>query len=129
MIDRMKIHDFSLGDETVGNTAENWDWEMHQIPLYTAAGFAGVGHYAQGDPYFAGKSARDESARQSSANAVRQANGFEQMIEVRMHITDATNKMTDSRKLTGAASVLPRELLLSGYQGHFVYLVCKKHLA
>tara|TARA_R100001594_G_scaffold28949_3_gene54373 strand:- start:3412 stop:5424 length:2013 start_codon:yes stop_codon:yes gene_type:complete len=129
LIDRMKIHDFSLGDETVGNTAENWDWEMHQIPLYTAAGFAGVGHYAQGDPYFAGRSARDESARQSSANAVRQANGFEQMIEVRMHLTDATNKMTDSRNLTGVASALPRELLLSGYQGHFVYLVCKKHLA
>jgi hypothetical protein len=128
LIDRMKIHDFSLGDETVGNTTENWDWEMHQIPLYTAAGFGGAGHYTQGVPYFAGRSAKDESARQSSANSVRDANGFEQMIEVRMHLTDSANKFTDSRDL-GGGTFLPRELLLSGYQGHFVYLVCKKHLA
>lgn len=132
LIDQMKIHDFSLGDETVGNTTENWDWELHQIPIYTAAGFEGVGHYAQGDAYFAGKSARDRFLRQSTANSVRDAAGVEQMIEIRMHLSDSTNKLTDTRNVGQAApysNVLPREAMFSGYQGHFVYLVCKKHLA
>lgn len=132
LIDRMKIHDFSLGDENASNAAENWDWEMHQIPLNVAAGpLEGEGYYLQGAPYFAGKSAYDRLARQTTVSSVRGAAGVEQMIEVRMHITDSGTKFTDTRNFAGSpagTNILPKEALLSGYQGHFVYLVCKKHL-
>jgi hypothetical protein len=129
LIDRMKIHDFSLGDESIGNTAENWDWELHQIPLDTTVPLAGTGYYPQGAPYFAGYNASDRNARRTTAATLRSAAGYEQMIEVRMRISDSGTKLTDTRNLTGATNVIPREALFSGYQGHFVYLVCKKHIA
>lgn len=128
-IDYMKIHDFSLGDEAFGNTSENWDWEIHNIPLETAVGITGDGYFAQGAPYFAGTGNQITDARTAGASDT-EADGLEQFIEVRMHITDSVkHTLTKNKSMPTDAYGWPQEWLLSGYQGHFVYLVCKKQLA
>ena len=128
-IDRMKIHDFSLGDETFNNTVEHWDWEMHNIPLETAAGLTGDGYFAQGAPYFSGRGNQVTDSRSAGASDT-EADGLEQFIEVRMHITDSVkHTLSKNKNMPADAYGFPQEWLLSGYQGHFVYLICKKQLA
>jgi hypothetical protein len=96
-VDRMKIHDFSLGDETFGNTTENWDWEIHNIPIENASGKQGVGYFTQGAPYFAGKGNQMTLGRSAAASDT-EADGLEQFIEVRMHITDTVKHTLSKNK-------------------------------
>jgi hypothetical protein len=94
-----------------------WDWEFHQLPL---DGSGGAGYFTpQGRPIYAGKAWLPTSARSNmqSSGAVATTLGMENFLEVRMHINDT---VTAGGLEAAAANIY------SGYQGHWVYLFCKK---
>ena len=134
MFDRIKVGDNSADPRTTGAGAAvpNWDWEMHYMPIRTIATgpvvAQGTGYYDTGFPVFAGKAwsptAFDGASPlrtllnpgHASAAAPITA-GQEQLIEVRIKLSDPTR---------GLADVLQQNL--TGYGGHYLYLICKKAL-
>lgn len=99
-----------------------WDWDMISVPL---VGGGGVGYAAQGKPVYAGRSwtptavtAAYANNRNNIAGGAPNCKGSEQFIEVRMKISDSGGLY-----IGGA---LPTENYISGYGGHWVYLICKK---
>jgi hypothetical protein len=124
-IDRIRSYTFwtqrrhAMGDPG-GGAADVpwWDWELHQVPLM---GSGGVSYEApaQGKPIFTGKGWLPTWPRtnMSTGPAAPKTTGAEQFLEVRMQITDSAQ--LDTAPTSG-------EFLLSGYQGHWVYLIGKK---
>ena len=99
-----------------------WDWEIHQVPILGGAAPTGTGYYPQGTPYYVGRNwslneSRNNVYNMAGAHGAPLDEGCEQFIEVRM-------KVSDSAGLNNLSS----NSLVSGYGGHFVYIICKKHL-
>ena len=103
-----------------GVTIPWWDLEMHQVPI---VGSGGAGYYSQGKPVFVGKT-RDNLAGaaggRSALNGAVSWEGNENFLEVRMTIKDTAAHL-DTSPTSG-------EYIYSGYQGHFIYLFCKKSM-
>lgn len=95
----------------------NWEWELHQIPLI---GTGGSGYYTQGKPIFIGKSWSATQARTNIGVRAPVCGGREQFLEVRMKISDTAS---DNKKFDST-----RDDVLSGYGGHWVYIIGKKFL-
>lgn len=100
---------------TTGNF--NWEWEMHQVPL---VGSGGDGYFAQGRPVFVGKSWTPTVARTNVGGGASAVGGREQFLEVRMKISDSAS---DNKKFNSE-----RDDVLTGYGGHWVYIIGKKFL-
>tara|TARA_R110000824_G_scaffold67779_11_gene175446 strand:+ start:1698 stop:3464 length:1767 start_codon:yes stop_codon:yes gene_type:complete len=99
-----------------------WDWDMISIPL---VGSGGTGYTTQGKPVYAGRSwtptavtAAYANNREDIAGGAPNCKGSEQFLEVRMKISDSGGLY-----LGGG---LATENYISGYGGHWVYLICKK---
>lgn len=99
-----------------------WDWDIISIPL---VGAGGDGYVSQGKPVYVGRSwtptAVDDAYANSRADidgAAPNCAGSEQFLEVRMKISDSGGLY-----LGGA---LATQNYISGYGGHWVYLICKK---
>ena len=86
-------------------------------------GSGGAGYYSQGKPVFVGKG-RDNTQTRSALNGSTTWNGDENFLEVRMTIKDTSATLETSPTGGMAAG----QFVYSGYQGHFVYLLCKKSL-
>lgn len=97
-----------------------WDLELHQVSL---VGSGGTGYYAQGKPIFVGKG-RDNTSTRSALNASTTWDGDENFLEVRMTIKDTAADL-ETEPTGGMAA---GQFIYSGYQGHFIYLICKKSL-
>jgi hypothetical protein len=100
---------------TTGNF--NWEWEMHQVPL---TGTGGTGYFAQGKPVFVGKSWTPTVARTNVGGGASSVGGREQFLEVRMKISDSSSANTKFNST--------RDDVVSGYGGHWVYIIGKKFL-
>ena len=126
-IDRVKFRYESLKRKGTSGAWDQiyknaWDWELHQVPIVGSASPDGTGYYAQGKPYYVGRNwslnaARDNVYNTSNVSVAPADQGCEQFIEVRMKISDSA----------GLAN-LTANSLISGYGGHFVYIIGKKHL-
>tara|TARA_R110002020_G_scaffold226824_1_gene437283 strand:- start:6648 stop:8486 length:1839 start_codon:yes stop_codon:yes gene_type:complete len=126
-IDRAKYRNMSAKRKGSSGSMDQrglnaWDWELHQVPILGGGSPAGTGYYPQGHPYYVGKNWSLNADRNNVYNiggssVVPNDPGCEQFIEVRM-------KIGDSAGLNNLAS----NSLVSGYGGHFVYIICKKHL-
>jgi len=95
---------------TTGNF--NWEWELHSMPL---VGAGGSGYYATGHPIFVGKAWSPTAPRTNIAGVASTVAGREEFLEVRMKISDS-----------GGFPV--NDEVVSGYQGHWVYIIGKKFL-
>tara|TARA_R100000700_G_scaffold41069_3_gene59493 strand:- start:901 stop:2691 length:1791 start_codon:yes stop_codon:yes gene_type:complete len=95
---------------TTGNF--NWEWELHSVPL---VGSGGSGYYAQGKPIFVGKSWSPTQARTNINGTFPYTGGRENFLEVRIKISDS-------------AGFPVNDDVISGYQGHWVYIIGKKFL-
>ncbi len=103
-----------------GQEYPSCDLELHSVPL---VGAGGNGYYAQGKPVFVGKGRDNMESRRNIGGGLSNCRGEENFLEVRMTIKDtvATLETEPVAPLTG-------HFIYSGYQGHFVYLICKKSL-
>jgi len=101
---------FRPSGATTGNF--NWEWELHSVPL---VGSGGSGYYAQGKPIFVGKSWSPTQTRTNIAGGASAVSGRENFLEVRMKISDS-------------AGFPINDDVISGYQGHWVYIIGKKFL-
>ena len=104
-----------------------WDWDLLNVPL---VGSGGSGYFSQGHPVYIGRSWTPTAVGTSYANdrqdldgAAPNCKGQEQYIEVRMKISDSGGLET-----IGDGGALNDDDYISGYGGHWVYLICKKHL-
>jgi hypothetical protein len=123
-IDRIRAYSFDRLDgyanvNAVG-AADWWGWELHSVPL---EGVSGAGYFPQGPPIFTGKAWSPTYARTDMEVPAAPAAtaGGEQFIEVRMQFTNTAGDLSNLGAALGAG-----EYLLSGYQGHWVYLIGKK---
>jgi len=96
-----------------------WDWDILSVPL---VGAGGVGYATQGKPVYAGRSWTPTAVttgylndRENIGGGAPNCLGQEQFLEVRMKISDSS----------GLANLGSLEYI-SGYGGHWVYLICKK---
>ena len=115
------IRNYSLVSTVAGaGTAQTyWDWDMISVPL---VGSGGTGYTAQGKPVYVGRSWTPTAVgtaytndRNNIAGSAPNCKGSEQFLEVRMKISDSSG-----------LSTLPTQNYISGYGGHWVYLICKK---
>lgn len=95
---------------TTGNF--NWEWELHSMPL---VGSGGSGYDAQGKPIFVGRSWSPTQVRTNIDGGASAVLGREEFLEVRMKISDS-------------AGFPVNDEVVSGYQGHWVYIIGKKFL-
>jgi hypothetical protein len=125
-IDRIRVGEASADvrvNTVTGLNIGHWDWGMHYIPIRGAANPAGggSGYYSTDKPFFVGKGWSPVSGRTNVVNSAGSVApitlGQEQVIEVRMRITDTTLGLQDNTNRN-----------LTGYGGHYVYLICKKAL-
>lgn len=100
-----------------------WDWDIMSVPL---VGAGGVGYATQGHPVYVGRSwtptavtAAYANDRQNIGGGAPNCVGQEQFIEVRM-------KISDSGGLYLGGTSMSTQNYISGYGGHWVYLICKK---
>ena len=100
------------------NDPQNWEWELHQMEIINAAApWLGKGYYTNGRPFFAGKSWSPTQARNNvSAGAASAVGGKEQFLEARIKIT------------YGGGAFPANGEVISGYQGHWMYVIGKKYL-
>lgn len=134
MFDRIKVGDSSADPRTTlaGAAVPNWDWEMHYMPIRTVPVIPvvaqGTGYYDTGFPVFAGKAwsptaydgtnALRTQMNPGHASAILPVTaGQEQLIEVRIKVSDPTLGLARSSTQN-----------LTGYGGHYLYLICKKAL-
>jgi hypothetical protein len=126
-IDRAKYRNLSARRKSGAGAMDQqrlnaWDWELHQVPILGGGSPAGTGYYPQGHPYYVGKNwslngTRNNVYNIGGSSVAPNDAGCEQFIEVRM-------KIGDSAGLNNLAA----NSLVSGYGGHFVYIIGKKHL-
>jgi hypothetical protein len=139
LIDRIGGDEGTLG-ELVGTSA-SYMWEMHSVPL--VYGVTGTGYYTQGKPYYVGRSITNSStvtgytpstsARRGvgighgGGNRVPNTAGYENFIEVRWKFLDSQSPDgIDSANWADSGGAKTRALV--GFNGNWVYLICKKHL-
>lgn len=98
-----------------------WDWELHQVPIVTDGVTNGAGYFTQGKPFFASRTwtlnQQRNNVMSTGSPAAPIKEGQEQFLEVRMKISD-----------TAGLNNLATGSVISGYGGHFVYIIGKKHL-
>tara|TARA_Y100000593_G_scaffold89395_1_gene173547 strand:- start:1805 stop:2140 length:336 start_codon:yes stop_codon:yes gene_type:complete len=98
-----------------------WDWELHQVPIVTDGVTTGAGYFMQGKPFFASRTwtlnQQRNNVMSTGSPAAPIKEGQEQFLEVRMKISD-----------TAGLNNLATGSVISGYGGHFVYIIGKKHL-
>ena len=102
-----------------GPQPKYWEWELHEVPLLLApAPWAGTGYYATGRPFFVGKSWSPTQVTRNNvaAGAAPATAGREQFLEARMKIS------------YGVGLPHATEEVLTGYQGHWLYVIGKKFL-
>ena len=131
LIDRINTGSFTVGREPTGVTATQtaWDWELHQVPICARGNplnpvSSSNYYYLSGQPVYVGKSwslnqqrsfLRD-SAGTYTAATTGNTQGQEQMLEVRMKLSDTYGLENTNAELQ------------SGYMGHWVYILGKKTL-
>lgn len=138
MLDIIKASNIDSGQRSsslikglVGYTDEVlfWDWDLLNVPL---VGSGGAGYFPQGFPVYVGRSwtptAVDATSqyandRQFLDGAAPNCEGQEQWLEVRMTIRNDAGLET-----TGDGGALNDDDFISGYGGHWVYIIGKKHL-
>jgi len=100
------------------NDPQNWEWELHQMDIINAAApYLGSGYYTNGRPFFAGKSWAPTQGRNNvSTGALSAVAGREQFLEARVKIT------------YGGGAFPNNDEVISGYQGHWIYVIGKKYL-
>lgn len=100
------------------NDPQNWEWELHQMDIINAAApYLGNGYYTNGRPFFAGKSWAPTQGRNNvSTGALSAVAGREQFLEARVKIT------------YGGGAFPNNDEVISGYQGHWIYVIGKKYL-
>lgn len=100
------------------NDPQNWEWELHQMDIINAAApYLGSGYYTNGRPFFAGKSWAPTQGRNNvSTGALSAVAGREQFLEARIKIT------------YGGGAFPSNGEVISGYQGHWIYVIGKKYL-
>lgn len=101
----------------VAGSAFTYMWDILQCPL---VGTGGNGYYAQGKPVFAAKGTTPgmgsgTNIRSNIAGAPPVTSGGEQALDIRWKISDTGNPST----IGGT---------ISGWPGHWVYIIGKKHL-
>ncbi len=119
LIDRIRTSEVPLATDGTGLTLD-WDLELHQIRL---VGAGGTGYYAQGQPIFIGEANWPDTNARANVNAVAPpTGGREQFIEVRCRLEDAVNGIDNATAGGGQSD----GSILTGYQGHWVFLIGKK---
>ena len=127
-IDRIKLREQSLKRKGTSGSYDQtglnaWDWELHQVPILGGGSPAGTGYYSQGKPFYLGRNwslneSRNNVYNIADASVEPAEQGCEQFIEVRMKISNSPAGLEN----------LQANSLVSGYGGHFVYIIGKKHL-
>lgn len=96
-----------------------WEWELHQVPIINngaGGSFSGQGYHLNGRPFFVGKSWSATGTRNNISPGIAPATeGNEQFLEARMKIS------------YGAVFPATNEVV-TGYQGHWLYVIGKKFL-
>lgn len=136
-IDRIKTATWSTAGRLAANALTTWDWDVVSVPL---VGTQGKGFYTQGEPFYAGKSwwptavsatgttTRTDVLQGGAARAPR-TNGQEEWIEVRMKLSDSAGlELTDAASGAFTGGGQSANTFLSGYQGHWVYIIGKRFL-
>lgn len=136
-IDRVKTATWSAYGRLAANALTTWDWDVLSVPL---VGTQGKGYYTQGEPFYVGKSwwptavnaagvtTRTDVLQGGVARAPR-TNGQEEWIEVRMKLSDSAGlQLTDAASGSFTGGGQSANTFLSGYQGHWVYIIGKKFL-
>jgi hypothetical protein len=131
LIDRINAGSFTVPREPTGTTPTQapWDWELHQVPICARANPANSVstsnyYYISGQPVYVGKnwslnqgrSLLSDSGGTYNATATGNTQGQEQMLEVRMKLSDTYGLSNQNAELQ------------SGYMGHWVYILGKKTL-
>lgn len=101
------------------NDPQNWEWELHQMDIINAAApWLGKGYYTNGRPFFAGKSwsSTNQNRNDVSGGVAPATGGREQFLEARVKIT------------YGGGAFPVNDEVVSGYQGHWIYVIGKKYL-
>ena len=138
-IDAVKSAQFSAYGRTgIPYGYHGWDWDVLSVPI---VGNQGKGFYTQGEPYYIGKSrwpTAVTSAGATNRTDVLQGDGAarsprtagqEQWIEVRMKISDSGGLfLTDAASGAFTGGAQSANTFISGYQGHWVYIIGKKFL-
>lgn len=100
------------------NDPQNWEWELHQMDIVNAAApWLGEGYYQNGRPFFTGKSWSPTATRNNVAGGTASdVGGREQFLEARIKITYGGGAFPNNNEV------------VSGYQGHWIYVIGKKYL-
>ena len=139
VVDVVKTSAFgAFGRTGVSSGYNGWDWDLVSVPI---VGNQGQGFYTQGDPYYVGRSwtptAIDKDGTVVRTNVLQgdgserspRTRGQEQWLEVRMEISDSAGlKLTNvaSKSVTDGGQAV--DTFISGYQGHWVYIIGKRFL-
>jgi hypothetical protein len=96
--------------------SDGYSWDMLSCPL---VGAGGTGYVAQGQPVFAGRGISPETSanRTVIAGAPPVTNGAEQVLDIRWKIESSV----DPALWATHGSIV-------GHPGHWIYIICKKHL-
>ena len=138
-IDAVKSAQFSAYGRTgIPYGYHGWDWDVLSVPI---VGNQGKGFYTQGEPYYIGKSRwptavtsagatnRTDVLQGDGAARAPRTSGQEQWIEVRMKISDSGGLfLTDAASGAFTGGAQSANTFISGYQGHWVYIIGKKFL-
>lgn len=90
-----------------------YGWDILSCPL---VGVGGNGYFAQGMPVFAGSGETGTETRSLVGGVNPVTNGAEQALDIRWKIDADTDPAGWARSM------------IIGYPGHWVYIICKKHL-
>ena len=122
--------------------SNHYIWEMFSVPLVDDAVNMGTGYHAQGKPYFIGRaienpvvaagytpstSTRRNVGTIAHASRASQCEGQENFIEVRWKFQDSFNDGSGGPDGIESPEWGATKSLI-GFGGHWVYLICKKHL-
>jgi hypothetical protein len=112
-------------------TASRMDWELIHCPLVVGPQGAGTGYYAQGTPFFAGL-ATSRTMNRSTVGSGDVGNapftqGMEQFLQLVWSFEDPNGLAWNGAATPGAAGSEAETYV--GYQGNWVQITGKKHLA
>ena len=93
-----------------------YGWDILSCPL---VGLGGAGYFAQGKPVFAGVGETGTEVRSSIGGVIPVTGGAEQALDIRWKIDADTDP---------AGAVPWSRSMIIGHPGHWIYIICKKHL-
>ncbi len=107
------IDKISIKDSALAGMAADWELELHEL-LMVGALTGAESFHDQGERIYMGQTWTPLEARENLGGGVPNCAGAEQFIEVRMKIQDSTGPAATE--------------VVSGYGGHWVYLIGRKYL-